>query len=288
VSDVGVGDPSPEVVAEGSVSARTPEPRTRRSLAADLRRLGLRPRTTVLLHSSLSALGWVAGRQVAVVQALLDVVGTEGTLVVPTHTGANSEPSEWARPPVPEAWWPVIREEMPAYDPAVTPSHSMGAIAELVRTWPGAARSSHPQTSFAAVGAHAAEVTALHDLDSSLGERSPLGSLERLGASVLFLGTGWSTCTALHLAEYRLPEVRLTRCACALSTQEGHRAWVEYDDVDFDEGVFEALGDDYERARPGQVAAGLVGSAHCRLFPLADAVDYAVGWIAAHRAVARS
>src|SRR5215467_1319735 len=124
------------------------EPRTRASLAADLRALGLRPGSVVIVHSSLSSLGWVCGGPVAVVEALLDVLGPNGTLVVPTHSGDNSDPAEWRRPPVPETWWPIIREHMPAYDPARTPSTGVGIIPETVRTWPGALRSNHPRTSF--------------------------------------------------------------------------------------------------------------------------------------------
>ena len=156
------------------MSAAVPdEPRTRASLAGDLRRLGLESGDIVLVHSSLSSLGWVCGGAVAVVRALLDTVGPGGTAVVPTQTGDNSDPKHWQHPPVPRSWWPVIREHMPAFDPAVTPSRGMGVIPEVVRTWPGAVRSDHPHTSFAAVGPAAAELMAGHRLDSELGEESP-------------------------------------------------------------------------------------------------------------------
>jgi aminoglycoside 3-N-acetyltransferase len=264
-------------------------PRTRASLARDLGALGLAPGTTVLVHASLSSLGWVAGREVAVVQALLDVLGPSGTLVVPTQTGDNSDPARWGRPPVPEPWWPVIRAETPAYDPAVTPSRGMGALAERVRTWPGALRSDHPQHSFAALGARAAEVTApAGTLDLSLGEASPLGALDRLGASVLFLGTGWGTCTALHLAEYRAAErtgrAGLEHYGCAVNGPDGARAWVEFDDIELDEEPFPAIGAAFERDRPEVLRRGTVGSAACLLFPLGDAVAYAVEWMVRDRA----
>ncbi len=272
----------PSQSAEGEVAEQSPGPRTRASLARDLTQLGVLPGSTLLVHTSLRSLGWVAGREVAVVQALLDVVGPAGTLVVPTQTGGNSDPANWGRPPVPADWWPVIRAEMPAYEPALTPSRGMGAVAEAIRTWPGACRSAHPQNSFAAVGHRAAEVTARHELAYSLGEGSPLAALEHLGAAVLFLGTDWSTCTALHLAQYRLPVPTADSSSCAVLGADGARAWVTYDDVDLDAEVFEPIGADYERDQPAAVTTGLVGSAHCRLFPMAPAVAYAVGWLSAH------
>ena len=143
-----------------------PWPHTVASLRADLRALGVVAGDVLLLHSSRSSIGFVAGGPQAIVQALLDVLGVEGTLVVPTHTPDNTDPATWRNPPVPEPWWSVIRERSPGFDPALTPaSRWMGILAETVRNWPGSVRSSHPQVSFAAVGAQAVEVTAGHRID---------------------------------------------------------------------------------------------------------------------------
>ena len=146
-------------------------PHTVQSLGSDLRALGLAAGDTVLVHSSARSLGFVAGGTQAVVQALLDVLGPDGTLVVPTHTPDNTDPADWRNPPVPESWWPAIRSQAPGFDRSRTPSRWMGVIAETVRTWPGALRSDHPQVSFAAVGRHAAAVTGGHQLDDALGEQ---------------------------------------------------------------------------------------------------------------------
>lgn len=242
--------------------------------------LGVRPGDTLLVHSSLRRLGYVPGGEVAVVQALLGAVGPAGTLVVPTQTGENSDPAGWSRPPVPADWWPVIRAESPAYDPSLTPSPGMGRIAELVRTWPGARRSAHPQTSFAALGARAEEVVAEHDLDCRLGERSPLATLERLGARVLLLGAGFGSCTAFHLAEYRVPGLpRATEGAAVLA--DGARRWVTFEDVDLDEEDFPAIGTALCAA--GHVRTGTIGDATAHLFGLGEAVAFAAGWIAENR-----
>ena len=53
-----------------------------------------------MVHSSLSKIGWVCGAEVSVIQALLEVVGEEGTIVMPAHTGDNSDPSVWENPPI--------------------------------------------------------------------------------------------------------------------------------------------------------------------------------------------
>jgi len=254
-------------------------PPTRSSLARDLVSLGLRAGDTVELHASLRAVGWVPGGRVAVVQALLDVVGPTGTVVVATQTAENSDPSQWSRPPVPEQWWPVIREHTPAFEPALTPSHGVGAVAEMVRVWPGAVRSDHPQTSFAAVGARAAELMATHRLDSQLGEESPLAALERVGARVLLLGVGFEVCTAFHLAEYRVPSTT-TEHGCAVLTPRG-REWITYTDLPLDSDDFGAIGAAYEQT--GELSRGQVGAADSRLFPMDKAIAFAAEWMRTNR-----
>ncbi|MGA6161537.1 aminoglycoside N(3)-acetyltransferase [Amycolatopsis magusensis] len=254
---------------------------TRDSLVADLRASGVRAGRTLLVHASLSSLGWVAGGAVAVVEALLEVLGPDGTLVVPTMTGENSDPAHWSAPPVPRDWWAPIRQSMPAYDPRVTPSRFMGAIAEAVRTWPGTLRSAHPQTSFAALGPRAAEITEGHAIDSRLGERSPLARLEAIGAKVLLLGAPFANCSCFHLAEYRVPGPS-EEVSFAAATDAG-RQWITLRETRIDSDDFDALGTDFEREHPDLVRQGTVGASRTRLFPLADAVSYAEGWLRRHR-----
>lgn len=106
----------------------------------------------------------------------------------------------------------------------------MGVIAETVRTWPGAVRSMHPQTSFAAVGLKAEELMDGHTLDHTLGKRSRLKRLEEANATVLLLGVGFDKCTAFHLAEYRLPSAVVKENSFAIMREEG-RVWMTVNDV---------------------------------------------------------
>ncbi|MGW4301343.1 aminoglycoside N(3)-acetyltransferase [Streptomyces sp. NPDC004646] len=249
---------------------------TRDTISARLREMGVAPGETLLVHSSLSSLGWVNGGPVAVVQGLLDALGPTGTLTVPTHSTHLSDPARWRNPPAPEEWWDAIRATMPVYDPRITPTLGMGAIPETVRTWPGALRSAHPQTSFAALGPRAAEITEGHAPDCRLGEHSPLARLERAGARVLLLGVGYGSCTAFHLAEYRVPSP-----SARIEWPAPGGGWEEATDGSIDSERFEELGHDFERDRP--VVRARIGTAEARLFPLGDAVSYAERWLPVHR-----
>ena len=113
-------------MSEHEVIARTDRPSTVATLMTDLDACGLRAGQTVLAHTRMSALGWVVGGAQAVIQALLQVLGPTGTLMMPTQTWRNLDPSSGAHGQVPEAWWPTIRAHWPAYDPATTPSISLG------------------------------------------------------------------------------------------------------------------------------------------------------------------
>lgn len=270
-------------MSEADAVERAERPATVDTLVADLRRLGVAAGSTVMVHSSLSRLGFVAGGPQAVVAALVAAVGPTGTLMMPTHSGHLSDPSGWRNPPVPEWWWPAIREHTPAYDPRLTPTRAMGAIVDCFRGVPGVLRSAHPTVSAAAVGPDAGRLVGDHPLAHGLGESSPQARLYDLDGWVLLLGVDHGNDTSLHLAEYRAdwPSKPWTTQSSPVLV-DGERRWMTYDELEPDEDDFARLGEDFAatgRERSGPVAAGTG-----RLCRVREVVDFAVGWLAQHRA----
>ncbi|WP_432985789.1 aminoglycoside N(3)-acetyltransferase [Dactylosporangium sp. CA-233914] len=263
---------------EADAVARATRPGTTSGIAAQLHELGLPAGATVIVHSSLSRLGWVAGGAHTVVLALLRAVGPGGTLVMPTHSRHLTEPADWGNPPVPQSWWEIIREETPAYDPRVTPTRYMGGVVECFRAFPGVLRSAHPTVSFAAHGPLAERITAGHRLDDGLGEDSPLARLYEADAWVLLLGVGHDNNTSLHLAEYRAdaPKRYLRQGSPVLV--DGERSWVTYRELADDTSLFEALGKDFAEIT-GAERRGPVGAGTGRLMPQRDIVDFGTRWL---------
>jgi aminoglycoside 3-N-acetyltransferase len=257
-------------------------------LVAMLRELGLGEGMTVLVHASLRAMGldFVHGAA-CLHEALMEVLGATGTVVVPTQTAWNSTTS----PVHVQATAGMSAEDkrtylasLEAFDPDKTPSYGMGAYAEYVRLLDSSVRSTHPQTSFAAVGRRAARLAAVHSLECHLGPQSPLGALYRQGAKTALLGVGYDSCTAFHYGEYLWGGRPVREYECRLAGAPGD-GWTSFRDIELDAGEFLRLGADFERT--GAVCAVLAGAyapARATVFEVRAAAQFAGAWLAAPRA----
>ncbi|MGB6129463.1 MAG: AAC(3) family N-acetyltransferase [Psychrilyobacter sp.] len=269
-------------MSEKNIIDKTKIPITKKSLLEDLEGLGIEKGDTLLVHSSLSSLGWVCGGAQSVIMVLIEAVGEEGTIVMPTHSGDWSDPVEWGNPSVPEEWHQIIYDNMPAYDPDITPTRGMGGIPELFRTFPNVIRSSHPQVSFCASGKFKEKIIANHQLTPQFGMESPLGVLYNLDkAKVLLLGVGYDSCTSFHLGETLVGDkVPMKRNGTAMMVKN-KRSWEWFDDYEYDADDFPKLGKEFEDKH--QVINKIIGNAECKLFSLKEAVDFSKEWLLENR-----
>ena len=268
------------------IDATDPDtPLTKPLLIQAFHGLGLAAGDTVMVHSALSALGWVVGGPRAVIEALMVVVSTEGTICMPGHSSDNSEPSNWSSPPVPEKWWPIIRQEMLPYDPLTTPTRGVGKIPEVFRTYPGIVRSAHPQQSFTAWGKHAETIVASHPLTPAFGKHTPLDVLYQLDAKILLVGVGHGNNTTLHYADcLAFPSESSKEHQGASIQKDGLAQWMEWDDFAYEDEDFQQVGDAYEKMK--NYTPGQVGRAQVHVVSTRDLVDFAVDWFRDHRSQA--
>jgi len=247
----------------------------------DLLNLGIKDNDILLVHSSLSSIGWVCGAAQAVVIALKQVINENGTLIMPAHSGSISDPAKWENPPVPKEWLQPIYDSMPAFDVNLTPTRGMGNIAELFRTLPQVYRSNHPQVSFAACGKFANAITNNHKLTPQFGMESPIGKMYDLNAKVLLLGVGYDSCTCFHLAEALNEKMPTSKMGAAI-IENNKRIWKWFEDYDYNsEDDFEKIGNAFEATN--NVVIGTVGKAQCKLFNIKVGVDFAKKWLQSNR-----
>lgn len=246
-------------------------------IVRELRALGVEPGMHLIAHVSLRSMGWVCGGAVALIQALQEAVTDAGTIMFPAQTSVLSEPSKWCNPPVPESWWPVIREHMPPFDPRSTPTGGVGQVPECFRSFPGVWRSNHPAVSFCAWGALAEHLTHDHPLDFPFGEGSPLAKLHAADGRVLFIGVDYNVCTALHLAEERATGLPVSEQGAPVFDGEGKRRWIAYEQVDYNDDPFVQIGTAFEMLH--SIRRGFIGTADSRLVAMRPLVDFAAGWL---------
>ena len=67
--------------------------------------LGVEKGQNIEVHTSLSSLGFVCGGPQMVIEALIESVGEEGTIMMPTQTWKNLDPTTGVHWEEPEEWW---------------------------------------------------------------------------------------------------------------------------------------------------------------------------------------
>lgn len=240
-----------------------------------------------MVHTRMSAIGWVVGAAEGVVRALLDALGPEGTLMAYASWEEHVyHASDW-----PSKHRDAYLAEPPVFDPATgEAARENGRLPERVRTWPGAVRSAHPEASVVAVGPRARWLCEPHGPEGAYGAESPFARLVEAGGQVLMLGAPLETVTLLHHAEAiaAAPHKRLV--TFRVPVLEGGRV-VErsYTDIETSEGAFpyerlELGADAFEViARAAHAAGigerGLVGQAESHLFPAPELTAFAVAWL---------
>ena len=155
---------------------------SRSRLVRDLKALGLKRGMDVMVHSSLSMIGHVAGGPDGVVDALLRVLGKTGTLLMPSFN----------------------HREAKVFNPRTTPTVN-GAVPDAMWRRPEARRSLHPTHAVTAIGPRGEEYCRDHIEVGVWAENSPIGRLVHGGGHILSLGVTHEATTAYHVAEISVP-----------------------------------------------------------------------------------
>ncbi len=257
---------------------------TRRQLRAAVESLGVNSGDVVMVHAALRRVGPMMNGPDALIGALLDALGPSGTLAVYTDWDACYDDLLDEHGRVPDAH----RADIPPFDPTTSRANrDHGAIAEFIRTTPGAIRSASAGPSVAAIGAKAEWLTADHPLDYGYGEGSPFEKLVQANGKVLMVGAPLDTMTLLHHAEHKanIPGKRVIRVEVPFA-RNGRVEWQMIEEFDTSDPVVDGLDDDYfetiveEFVRANSHARqGFIGAAPSLLVPAREIVEFAVAWL---------
>ncbi len=150
---------------------------TKEDIVAGLRGLGIVAGDSVLVHSSVASLGKVEGGAETVIDAIIEAVGPDGLVVMPTFACKAPFDRKNSRTP-------------------------LGAMSDKFWRRPGAVRSLHPTHSVAAIGRGAADLISDHEkAPTAYGEGTPYYKLALSGGKILLLGVDQDRNTTLHTAE---------------------------------------------------------------------------------------
>ncbi|MFC6260667.1 aminoglycoside N(3)-acetyltransferase [Levilactobacillus fujinensis] len=246
-------------------------------LAADLRELGLTATDSCLVHTRLSAFGFIPGGEQTVVRTLQTVLN-QGNIAMPAQSADYSDPRGWLYPPVQKDLQAKVVAGLPGYDPQTTPIHYIGLTPEYFRNQPGVHRSGHPTCSLTAWGRDAKLICETTTYDLPFGVNSPLQKLYDLDAKVVCLGTDFESCTAIHLAESQLARPRFQESAPVLV--DGQTKWVDYTAVELEPyDDFNEMGTKFMAANQDKIhEVTLANGTVLRSFSLRGIVDFALAY----------
>lgn len=168
---------------------------TKASLIQDIQNCGVRSGDSVLVHSSLSKIGFVEGGPKTVVDALLEVIGENGNLLMPTSPNAGLQ-LEYI-------------QALSVFDVAQDKS-KLGAISEYFRNLPNCLRSAHPTEPVSCLGPDAEYFTSTHfGEETPYTAQSPFYKVSEKGGKILYLGVTLDNAgTNLHTLEDAVGEFK--------------------------------------------------------------------------------
>lgn len=252
------------------------DPVTKEMLIEALQKLGVSSNQILEVHASLSSFHNVIGGARTAVDALMELAGDTGTLLMPTQSCDNSEPSDWENPAVAPELYRTVREAIPPFDASKSDILYMGAIAENFRHRDGVIISNHPEVSYAAWGRYAKLLCNRQSLHFPLAEESPAARLYELKGNVLLFGVDFDKATCMHLAEYRC-EARPIQIHGACVEGENGPVWKKYLDLDIDSEVFIKIRQIMQRKN--MIKQTTIGGCKIMYFSASRAIDETTSYL---------
>jgi aminoglycoside N3'-acetyltransferase len=237
---------------------------SRQTIVRQLQELGVRAAVPLMVHASLRSVGPIEGGANGLLDALVEVLGPGGTLLMVLSASQDAP-----------------------FDPLSSKAdEDMGVLAEVFRQRAGVRVNDHAAARYGALGAQSLQLLEPVPLHDYHGPGSVLDRFTALGGSVLRLGANIDTVTLTHLAEYRANVPNKRRVRLRYVRADIGEQWIEslddtYGIVDWSQGdYFPRILIDFLAA--GRARTGRVGSCTAELLEAQPFVDFATAWMEKH------
>lgn len=231
---------------------------SKQRLIDDLALMGLKSGDHLGLSLSLKSIGYVKGGPKTIIEALLEVVGPDGTLMMNAYT------EFFYLAEVRLGWTDYV------YNYRSTRVNT-GIVPETFRQWEKSIRSKHPTHSNVAFGKYASALLAGHDENASA--YLPYSRLSEINGKYLAIGIGERLVGFRHQAQYKAGLLNVVPWKRAVNFED-HNGLIKTFVLEDRGGCVSRLSGLVTFLRnDGLVRDGRIGQAHAVLVPAKEALE---------------
>lgn len=238
-----------------------------------LKNMGISKGMILYVQSNILDFAFINGGNQTIIEALQDVVGYEGTIVMSSFSEHLIDPACDTRYQFERDVYDEMRESMQSFHKKRTPAdHDLAN--QLMRN-DAVYRSNHPTHSCVAWGKYAKLMCDKHPLHFSLGKDSFLDKVCEMNGYVLLLGIGYKYCDIFKYAATIVGKAPVKIMSCPID-KKGKTEFVDILDIDYSNKGISNIKDMLEER--SVVKDSFIANAHCRFFKAKEAANLALAY----------
>lgn len=245
---------------------------TKEDFKAALTRLGVKKGMLLYVQSSLRSINYVAGGAQSVIDALMEVVGYDGTIVMHAPTRNLCDPSD-NKKNIPRDRYEEVRLSMPAFNKKLSAPVGVSEVVTQFMRNEGVLRSNHPMSSFLAWGKYAKILVDKHPLHFGMNQQSPLGKIREYNGYGILINLGLDKCDFFDLAQYTLMKEPIRIYACPIE-KSGTTTWIKLLDLEIDRLINKEIAAFMEEKQV--VSSTYLGKSTCYFYSAKEAENCAL------------
>lgn len=240
-------------------------------LIQNFKKIGLKKGMVIFLHGLIPPNFRIIGGAQTFLDALLDVLSFNGTIVMDMECNENSDPGSWLCHPDSLDDIEKIRISHPCFHKMNSQNSFYDEILDNLRRRKGVEISNHPTKSFVSYGRYAKFICNHHELEFGYGLQSPLARIYELKALTLLFNVDYDRSTIMYFAQYRCNNIPV-RLQCSNIEVNGNKKVKKYLELSLDNSDFKKIG--YEMEKDNLVNKFQIDGIFIKIYKCFDAVNY--------------